>query len=290
MNLADINDRLAVIASINSENNKARKQVSLKQFEVMNGRLQGFVKENLEGQLYQESVREMPIVSSINVQKAIVDKKATIYKKSPKREFTETDEEQTEKLRKIYKDMKIDMKLNKANKNYIYQDQSIGMIVPKNGKLIMRVFAMHQIDAIVDPQDPESSKGFILSVFDRTNYMQLDSELKERDTATGNYGRSNRSASNSNQDELVAEKYQFQKYVAKYIVWSKEYNFMMNGLGEVIDPETGEETTDIEIVSPLLTENIMPFFEISRDKDFEYFVRSSNSLTDFTVQLQTYKR
>jgi hypothetical protein len=284
MNLADINDRLAVIASINSENNKARKQVSLKQFEVMNGRLQGFVKENLEGQLYQESVREMPIVSSINVQKAIVDKKATIYKKSPKREFTETDEEQTEKLRKIYKDMKIDMKLNKANKNYIYQDQSIGMIVPKNGKLIMRVFAMHQIDAIVDPQDPESSKGFILSVFDRTNYMQLDSELKERDTATGNYGRSNRSASNSNQDELVAEKYQFQKYVAKYIVWSKEYNFMMNGLGEVIDPETGEETTDIEIVSPLLTENIMPFFEISRDKDFEYFVRSSNSLTDFTVQ------
>ena len=28
----------------------------------------------------------------------------------------------------------------------------------------------------------------------------------------------------------------------------------------------------------------MPFFEVSQDKDFEYFVRPSNTLTDFTVQ------
>jgi len=284
MNLININDRLAVINSINSENNKARKQVSLKQFEVMGGRMQQYVKESLQGQLYQDSVTEMPIVSSINVQKAVVDKKATIYKKAPDRIFTEATDEQVETLELIYKDMKLNSRLNKANKNYVYQDQSIGMIVPKSGKLIARIFAMHQIDAIVDMSDPESADGFVISAFDRTEYIQLDSELKERDTATGVIGRSNRSTSNSDQNELVGEKYQFQKYVAKYIVWTPKYNFMMNGLGEVIDPETGEASSEIDIESPLGSEGIMPFFEISRDKDFEFFTRSSNALTDFTIQ------
>jgi len=31
----------------------------------------------------------------------------------------------------------------------------------------------------------------------------------------------------------------------------------------------------------------MPFFEVSKDKDFEYFVRSSNAMTDFTIQFNT---
>ena len=284
LNLNDADDRLRLIGSINSENNEARKQVSYRQFEVAGGRIQQFVKESLDAQLEQDSVREMPIVSSINVQAAITNKKATIYKKKPNREFTETTPEQSEVLELIYNDMKADMKLNKSNKNYVYQDQSIGMIIPKNGKLIMRIFAMHQIDVIADPNDPESSLGFIISAFDRTNYMQLDSELKGRDTATGRIGRSMRSAANPNQNEEVAEKYQFEKYVEKYIVWSKDYNFMMNGLGEIIDPDTGEASTEIDIESPLASEGIMPFFEIAKDKDFEYFVRSSNALTDFTVQ------
>jgi hypothetical protein len=284
INLNDADSRLKLIGSINSENNEARKQVNLKQFEVQGGRIQQFVLESLKGQLNPDSVREMPVVSSINVQSAVVNKKATIYKKKPNREFTETDDEQSETLELIYNDMKADMRLNKSNKNFVYQDQSIGMIIPKNGKLIMRIFSMHQIDAIVDMEDPESSDGFIISAFDRTNYMQLDSELKQRNVPTGDIGRSNRSAANSNQNEEVAEKYQFQKYVEKYIVWSKQYNFMMNGLGEIIDPETGETSTEVDISSPLASENIMPFFEIARDKDFEYFVRSSNALTDFTIQ------
>lgn len=114
--------------------------------------------------------------------------------------------------------------------------------------------------------------------------MQLDNDTKIKATATGVVGRSARSSANSNQDEKVAEEYQFQKYVEKYIVWTKEYNFMMNGLGQVIDPENGEESSEVDVESPLSSENIMPFFEISREKDFEFFVRPSNALTDFTIQ------
>jgi hypothetical protein len=286
-NLATIEGRLDLIASINDENNKARKQVSLKQSEVDGGRIQQSVKEYLRGELHLETVKEMPIVSSINVQSAITDKKATVYKKRPDRRFTDVSEEQEEVLNKIYKDMKLDQKLNRMNRNYVYQDQSIGMIVPKDGKLICRIMKMHQIDAIPSDLDPESSDGYIISTFDRTLYIQYDTDKKEVDTATGFKGRLDRSTASQDKHLEVAEKYQYQRYVEKYIVWTKQYNYMMNGLGEILDFETGEPLLAVspeDMISPLASEGIMPFFEIARDKDFEYFVRPSNAMTDFTVQ------
>ncbi len=287
INLLDQQQRFKLIADMKSENNKARKQWSLRSSEVSGGRMEQYVKERLLGELDNSSVKEMPIVSSINIQKAICDKKATIYKKKPTRRFTDTTPEQADVLDLIYKDMKIDMKLNKSNKNYIYQDQSIGMIVPKNGKLICRVMKMHQIDVVPSAHDPEAAEMYILSAFDRSLYIQYDTDKKDYDTATGYHGRSVRSTASEDQDLLVAEKYQFQKYVEKYIVWSKDYHFMMNGLGEVINPETGEmfeQGEDVDISNPI---GMLPFFEVAKDKDFEYFVRSSNALTDFTIQFNT---
>ena len=277
-------NRLRIIHDLNSENTKARKQWSLRSSEVQGGRLQQYVKEYLEGQYNIDSVREMPIVSSLNIQKSVVEKKATIYKKKPSRMFSEVSEDQAETLDLIYRDMQLDEKLNQSNKNYIYQDQSIGMIVPKNGKLICRILKMHQIDAIVDYEDPEKAAGYIISAFDRTDYIQQYYDRKEKDVATGNRGRSVRSSASEVEDQELADDYQYRKYTEKYIIWSPQYNFMMNGLGEVIDPETGEASDDVDIMSPLAEENIMPFFEVCKDKDFEYFVRPSNSLTDFTIE------
>lgn len=284
MNLANHDDRLRIIESVKSENTLARKQYSFRQFEVMGGRIQQFVKENLEGQLNADTVREMPIVSSINVQKAVCDAKATVYKKAPERSFTDVSDEQAEKLGLVYRDMKLNSKLNQVNKSYTYQDQSIGMIIPKNGKLIARTFIMHQIDAIPDLDDPESASGFIISAFDRELYEQIDSDRKEKDVATGRQGRSVRSTANPDGDHDLADKYQYKLYIERYLIWTPEYNFIMNGFGNVIDPLTGEESNESEIISPLASEGVMPFFEISRDKDFEFFVRPSNALTDFTIQ------
>lgn len=280
-------NRRKLIEDMDSETAKARKQWSLRSSEVQGGRIEQYVIESLQSQFNIESVKEMPIVSSMNIQKAIVDRKSTIYKKKPERTFSDLSDDQIEIANKIYKDAKINEKLNKANKNYIYQDQTIGMIVPKNGKYICRIFKMHQIDAIVDYDDPESAAGYILSVFDRTDYIQRYQDKKEIDTATGVRPRSVRSSANeveSDSSEL-SDEYQYRKYTMKFIVWTKDYNFLMNGLGEILDPETGDiATEDIDISSPLAEEGIMPFFEVAKDKDYEYFVRPSNTLTDFTIQ------
>ena len=289
LNLSLQEDRAKLAQSINDESNKARKQWSLRQFEIQSGRIQQYVKENLENQYDIQSVKEMPIVSSINIQKRIVSKKATIYKKPPMRKFTELSDDQKETVDLIYKDMHVNQKLNISNKGFVYQDQSIGMILPKNGKLICRVFKMHQIDAIPSDIDPEIADGFAISVFDRENYIQLYQEKKEKDTPTGKSGRSVRSSANpiDGVTAEIANEYQFKRYVERYLVWSPEYNYIQNGLGEILDPETLQPIEGAEIESPLIGEDCMPFFEAAREKDFEYFVRAANALTDFTIEFNS---
>jgi len=280
----NIDERIRIINSIKSENTKSRKQFSFRSSETNAGRFSQFVKEHLLSQFFDRTVKEMPIISSINIQKAIVNKKATIYKKAPKRSFQGVSNQQAETLELIYKDAMINKKLNVANKNFCYQDQTIGMIFPKNGKLVCRIFKMHQIDAIPSLDDPESADGYIISAFDRTDYMQPYQEKANVDTATGFRPRSLRSASNQSESSEVSDEWDYKKYTEKYIVWTREHHFMMNGLGEVIDPDTGEAAPETDITSPLASEGVLPFFEVSGDKDFEYFVRPSNALTDFTIE------
>jgi hypothetical protein len=285
MDLGAQENRIKAIQSIKSENTRSRKQYAFRSSETQGGRFKQYVKEHLRSQFFTESVREMPIIASINIQKAIVNKKATIYKRSAKRSWTNVSDMQFEGLTRIYSDLELDKKLNSANKIYCYQDQVIGMIVPKGGKYICRVFRMHQIDAIPDYEDPESAQGFIISAFDRTDHIDMYQDRPEIDTATGFRPRSLRSSSSQYQPNEVADEWQFKKFTEKYIVWDRKYHFMMNGLGEVLDPETGEPSNDVDISNPL--NGMLPFFEVSQDKDFEFFVRPSNTLTDFTVEFNS---
>ena len=118
----------------------------------------------------------MPIISTINIQKAVVNKKATIYKKPPQRNFSNVSDEQDVTLSLVYRDMMLNRKLNQSNKDFISQGQSVGMIVPKNGKLVCRILKMHHFDVIPDYDDPETAMGYIVSAFDRTDYLAPFSE------------------------------------------------------------------------------------------------------------------
>ena len=288
INLDTKENRVALIRGIHSETNKARKQLSLKQFEVQNGRMFQYVKEDLLKQYSSNTVRETPIVSSINVQRKISKKKATVYSYDVDRSFSDLTDEAQETAKLIYRDMKANKKFSGMNKSFIYQEQSIGMIVPKNKKLICRVFKMHQIDAIPSIDDPETADGFIISAMDTYNYIQQDYFKDE--TATGYRPISEQStAYYTGKDSPIADKYDYKNYTNRFLVWTRKHNFIMDQNGDIIDPETGEVNNSIDIESPFLKNgfNLIPFFEVAQDKDFDYFVRPSNSLCDFTIQFNS---
>lgn len=270
-NWLDQSFRRKVIDDINTEENKQRKAESLKQYEILNDRMHQYVVDYLKQQFSSKTVSEMPVISSINLPKRIVTQEASIYKSEPIRHFKNASEREIEQLNLIYDELAFDAKMLKANQVYKLQNQACVMIIPKNGELVARVLYAHQYDVVPMENDPEKASAYIISTFDKSLYLQ-------QDNSAGNPTGYKPSTYKNNSDQInqvTADQDDWKKDSERYIVWTSELHFIMDGAGNII----GEE-----IVSPLAEHNVMPFVDIASDKDFEFFVRSGQSLTDFGVQ------
>jgi hypothetical protein len=103
---------------------------------------------------------------------------------------------------------------------------------------------------IPDSDDPEMAFAFIISSFDKSNYLK---------------------AGQDNINQVTADADDYKSNAERYQVWTKEFVFTMNGKGDVvseINPNPIEE---------------LPFIDIAKEKDFEFFVRIGQALTDFTI-------
>lgn len=268
-NWLDIGYRLQIIKEINGEENKQRKAESLKQYEIFNDRMNQYVVEYLRKQFSATTVREMPVISSINLPKRIVTQEASIYKQEPEREF-QAEETVEEQLELIYDDMAFDAKMLKANQVYKLQNQACVMIIPKNGKLLTRVLYAHQYDVVPMANDPEAAEAYIISTFDKSLYVKND---PGGGNPTG-YTNGTRKVNSDQINQAIADQDDW-KDDERYIVWTKDLHFVMDGKGNIL----GED-----VASPLAEYQLLPFVDIAADKDFEFFVRSGQSLTDFGVQ------
>lgn len=254
MNFLDLDYRKKIIEQINGSENKERKKASLKEYEIFNDRLDQYVREYLRNQFSATTVREMPVVSSINLAKRIVTQEASIYRNEPKRDFSNVSDLEKETLNQIYSEMNFDAKMLKLNQIFKLQNQACLMIIPKNGELVARALYAHQYDVIPSVSDPEIAGAYVISSFDRSMYLP--------------------SQTSNGVNEEIADQDDY-KSNERYIVWTPELHFVMDGNGKFITEET---------VSPLVEYGLMPFVDISAEKDFEFFVRNGHSLTDFAVQ------
>lgn len=270
MDLTSLDTRKQILKDIGSEENKQRKAKSLRDFEVFQGRMHEYVIDYLSGQFAKSTVREMPIISSINLCKRIVNKESSIYVGEPERSFTNVNDEQLKNIQDIYKDISFNSKMLKANKVYKLQNQSLMMIVPVDGEIKVRVLYAHQYDVIPSDNDPEVAEGYIVNIFDKQDYLPqsgVGSNLKNAEIGSRNF--------RDNINQKIADADDYKKGLERYLVWTKELNFIMDGNGKIISED---------VISPLSDYGIMPFIDIADDKDFEYFVRNDDGVVDFTVQ------
>ena len=249
MDLLNQKDRKDFIQQIKSDENKNRKAESLKAFEIYNDRLQKYVKDYLLSQYSENTVLEYVIISAINLAKRIANKQANLYKEAPDREFIGLTEQQEDEIEKLYESSKINTALFKSNVYYQMQSQSFIKVVPKDGLIDAKVILPHHLDVIPDSMNPELPEQYILNAFDKTNYVQTD----------GN-------------NQTIAEKDDYKASLEKYLVWTKDANFIFNAKGETV----GE-------VLPNPIEQL-PFIDVCGGKDFEFFVRCGQPLVDFTIQ------
>jgi hypothetical protein len=250
-NYLDISERKKLIADIKSYENQERKKKSLKDYEVYNDSAYDYVYDTLMRQLGIRTVEQMPIVSNLNIAKAVVNKEATIYTDDPLRTYEDINDQDVEALKKLYKDCKFNSLFGKSNKYYKLRNQAFLQVVPKQGKLKLRVLQPHNIDVVPDYLDPEQAFAYVISTFDKSIY-----------TGSGKQDAVNQSIADAEDYKAKLERYQ---------VWTNEYTLVMDGKGNVIG--------DI-LENPI---GMLPFVDVSKDKDFEFFVRVGQALTQFTI-------
>ena len=277
MDLRVPDNRTQILSEIKIPENKDRKDASFVANEVYNGRLRQYVVEYLETLFSKSTVREMPIQAGTNLAKRIVSERASIYKESPQRNFTNADENQEQVLNKIYDDMKVDFMLSKANEFYALQNQCLLQCVPMEGKLSLRVLKLHHFDVITG-DNPEEMLGVIISSYDK----KYKREIRDDNTPVPASSISRPSRMNiSNQiDESIADP--DDKGPETYEVWTKAYtdekgevvpalNFVMDKKGNVLSDD---------MLSPL---DVLPFVDISAYKDYQFFASDHNAIVDFTI-------
>lgn len=269
MDLGSTSGRKALIDKIESNANLGRKAASYRASEIINDRIRPYVIEELRNQFNEDSVREIPVISSVNIAKRVINQ-LLIYRDAPEREFTEVSESQKEAIDLVYQDMMINKKMNLSNKVYKNHDQCLIQVIPKNGKLIMRVLKPHQWDAVPSQDDPEVAEAYIISAYD--NYSELLEDSKEPGSATSYQSMHSQNNENYKNKRAIKAQDDDEKI---YLIWTMEESFFCDNKGNIV----GEPTAN-----PLAQFNMMPFVEVSAEKEFEYWVRAQNTYASFTVE------
>jgi hypothetical protein len=268
-NLLDMKVRLQILSEINSEENKERKAESLKRFEILSGRQEKYIKEKLESEFSIKTVSEMRKITSVNISERVIEEQASIYRDEPERFFSNTNPDTDLHIRKIYKEAKANVKLKKSNKIFKSNGQSILQVVPVDGKIAIRAFWPHHVDVIPDEVNPEKSFCYIISVFDKFNYIHNNSSGQSPANVSRTLATSGPYTDGQNQ--MIGDGDDYKLSMQRYEVWTNELNFIMNGKGEIVT-----ESVDNPIMD-------LPFVDVSIDKDFEFWIRAINNVFDFTI-------
>jgi len=280
--LLDINYRKKVINEIKGDENVQRKIVAYKKHNMQCDNFYQYVKEYLESKLDAETVKELHIFANINLQKRISKAESSIYKKEPERMFFVNDNE-LPGMEDVYKMSDINSCFAKANESYKYQDQCIMQLYPIMGKIKSRVLLPCHYDVIPDEKNPEHAMAYIISNFDNTERDRI-----RKDNYTDRTGFSQGDKYRDSVNQTIADYDDQELEKERYTFWSNSFNFVCDGKGQILDKITDMPISEVvendqNIMSPLAEFQIMPFVDISKPKDFEYWVRSGDTLYDATV-------
>lgn len=271
--------RFKIIQEIKGSENNGRKAESLRQVEIYNDRIYQHVWERLERNFSQSTLSEMPIIASINLARRIAKQEASIYKNAPKRSWSNLTDDQIEVVERIYKDMSIDSKMLKSNESFKLQNQNHVMVVPRKGKLCMRVLRNHHIDSMPDMADPETADAYVIASYDKQSFIR--NRKKEKNSGSSLFDQMiDKDSDRMNQKIGDPEDYESETWSW----WDGKYNFLTDGNGEIIGIQD-TENIEAEIENPA---EMLPIVDISIEKDFEYWVRQGESLTEFTIEYNAF--
>jgi len=265
-------ERKRIISEIEAEGNKERKDEALRRFEVFNDRQDKYILAKLKEE-FRENADDMRKVLSINISKRIIKEQASIYQREPDRHFGDASEKELIQLENLYRYACIDQKMSEANEYFkLYNDQVLMSVIPRGGIVEVRPMIPYNYDVIPDRKNPEKPFAVIMNVYDKydelsaVNEPQFKSKLRGRNTGI----------EPDNINQKIADADDYKAMQKRYVVWTDDFNFVMNGKGQVVDI-----VDERDFINPL---GRLPFVDISEAKSHEFFRRYGSNVIDFSIE------
>ena len=274
--------RSQIIKEIESDENLKRKQESLKRYEVYNDRLEEYIYSILRKELSAETVDDMRVISSINLCKRIINEQSSIYNRKPERMIHNSDDKTEELFNNIYTLGRFNTSLKRANVAFNLQDQCALQVIPKGGRLKLKVLQPHHYDVIPNLSDPEKADVYILSQYDKENlFSQTDNRNNSSPQPSAIEYRNK-----DNQNQVIADEGDWQGLRGTYVWWSDEYHFSTDRNGDILNPVTMQPMLgEIDVNTLINPIGRSPFVDIKEDSDGEYWQRFGNATVDFAIQM-----
>lgn len=274
--------RAHVIEEIESDENVRRKQESLKRFEIYNDRLEEYVYNVLQRDLSAETLKDMRVISSINLCRRITDEQSSIYNKKPSRILTDSDPRTGELFNNIYSLGRFNTAMKKANVAFNLQDQCALQLIPKSGRLKLKVLQPHHYDVIPNSNDPEKADAYILSQYDKNRLLdRVDNQNNQTPQSSAVEYRTR-----DRQNQAIADEQDWSENRGTYVWWTDLFHFMTDSNGDILDPLTGAPIEGPIDPSTLLNPlQKLPFIDIKEDSDGEYWQRYGNATVDFSIDM-----
>lgn len=278
-NILSLQDRQAYIKEIKGEENKRRKEESLKAFEFLKSRQEAFILDKLRQEFSETTVKNMRTVTSINLTPRVINEQASIYKQEPVRTFENVSEKEREQLEALYDEGEVNIHLKKANKYYKLFSQCSVMVIPKDKKIALKILMPHHYDVIPKSDSPEQAEVYVINILDKSRLLeQVDQPETVSKLRTSGLSENPRDGINQG----IGDNEDYKASLERMIWWSDDYNFTTDGKGRLIDPETDKAVDSLEPAKMLNALGELPFVDVAMLKDFEFWVREVNNIIPFT--------
>ena len=260
--------RKAYIECIESPSNKKRKKAALKRFEVYRDQTKKWVMDGMKkSSLKDSTIKQMEAsVSNISIVKKIVNKLAKVYQNGAIREV----KADQEKIDLLIKELDFNSAMSKCNrylelsKNdlvYVLPVKNVNESLAANKKIYdlgIKVLNDHAYDPIIDYDNDEIARGFVLSEF-----------TAEEDKVYKQYtGERPRNFVDPIQETIDL----YGNESKEYIFWTNFYHFTCNHKGEILKSKSPENN-----LNPI---GILPQVDFSYDKDSCFWAEGGDDLVD----------
>lgn len=251
-----------LIKERDTEENIRRKRRSYVAYDIYNNNQHKYVIGCLAGDYPQESLEAMRTVTSINFAKRIADSEASVYKHEPKRIFTAGNDKIIEQCENLYMHAHVNREHKLANRFYRMDEQCATIVVPNKtqGTLGIRKLQNWQYDVVPDPDFPTQALAYIIPINSAPGSF-VDPSFYSFD------------ASSDNKNQMIADRDDAALSKRQFILWSKEYNFMFNGVGKIL-------TEEKDMANPI---EMLPIIDISMPKQNSFLLQNDNNLSRFTI-------